>query len=231
MANQNSEIMKRLSLMCIVLLSLTTCTKFGKNITVTGRVYNPLTGEGFSDVEMIILKEKWAGFNPGHKEVKTTKTDANGYFEMSKLGGANTYKVNAKDLNGVYFLGSTTLGWYVDGEFQASGGSCKLKKGKTTNVELRVVPYGKLSVNIVNQNCQGVTDSFVVVREHSIQGYYDDNNPIIKTGCYSHYGNYNDVPMGWNKFYGEVHRNGVITYISDSVYLEAGGEAVLNMFY
>ena len=223
--------MKRLSLICIVLLSLTTCTKFGKNITVTGRVYNPLTGEGFSDVEMIILREKWAGFNPGHKEVKTTKTDANGYFEMSKLGGANTYKVNAKDLNGVYFLGSTTLGWYVDGEFQTSGGSCTLKKGKTTNVELRVVPYGKYKLNVENQNCQGSTDTFIVNTYNSIDDYYDGFNPSIYVGCYSNFGGFNQAPMGWYRFYGEVHRNGVITYISDSVYLEAGGEAVLNMFY
>ena len=215
--------MKRLSLICIVLLSLTTCTKFGKNITVTGRVYNPLTGEGFSDVEMIILREKWAGFNPGHKEVKTTKTDANGYFEMSKLGGANTYKVNAKDLNGVYFLGSTTLGWYVDGEFQTSGGSCTLKKGKTTNVELRVVPYGKYRIILNNVNCQGATDTLIINRQNQVNSFL--GNDWILTGCDGYTTSFNDqTPIGLVFTDYTVIRNGISQSYYEEFFVEPGQE-------
>ncbi|OFZ16692.1 MAG: hypothetical protein A3D92_03515 [Bacteroidetes bacterium RIFCSPHIGHO2_02_FULL_44_7] len=38
-------------------LLLSTCTKDGKNITVQGRVYNPVTGEGISDCEIRLVKE------------------------------------------------------------------------------------------------------------------------------------------------------------------------------
>ena len=35
-----------------LLFMLSTCTKFGKNVTVKGRVLNPLTGEGIAGDEV-----------------------------------------------------------------------------------------------------------------------------------------------------------------------------------
>ncbi len=35
-----------------LLLAIISCTKFGKNVTVKGRVLNPLTGEGIAGEEV-----------------------------------------------------------------------------------------------------------------------------------------------------------------------------------
>lgn len=39
-----------------LLFALSTCTKFGKNVTVKGRVLNPITGEGIAGEEVWLMR-------------------------------------------------------------------------------------------------------------------------------------------------------------------------------
>ena len=64
-----------------VIILLISCTKFGKNVTVKGRVLNPITGEGIPNVELELLRGT-GGLPGGYKSVKSTKTDASGNFEI-----------------------------------------------------------------------------------------------------------------------------------------------------
>jgi 5-hydroxyisourate hydrolase-like protein (transthyretin family) len=75
---------KRVLIAILYLLVLSTCTKFGKNITVQGRVLNPITGEGIAGVE-VWLQKTTMGLPGGKKTIKSVTTDADGNFELDKL--------------------------------------------------------------------------------------------------------------------------------------------------
>ncbi|MBL1281014.1 MAG: hypothetical protein COA33_012110 [Fluviicola sp.] len=45
-----------LYIVSIILLFSLSCTKFGKNIRVSGRVINPVTNKGIPDIEVKLLK-------------------------------------------------------------------------------------------------------------------------------------------------------------------------------
>ncbi len=59
----------------IILCLITSCTKFGRTVTVKGRVINPITGAGIQDAEMILQRGR-AGLPGGNKTVKNVHTDA-----------------------------------------------------------------------------------------------------------------------------------------------------------
>nr|WP_294862689.1 hypothetical protein [uncultured Fluviicola sp.] len=40
----------------LMILIVVSCTKFGKNVTLKGRVVNPITGEGIEGAEVKLLK-------------------------------------------------------------------------------------------------------------------------------------------------------------------------------
>ena len=65
--------------------ALFSCTKFGRTITVKGRVINPVTGEGIQGAKMI-LQRGTAGLPGGNKTVKSVYSDADGNFELNKSG-------------------------------------------------------------------------------------------------------------------------------------------------
>ena len=100
--------MKNLALL-IILLTFLGCTKLGKNITVKGRVLNPITGQGIEGVTLELLKGT-LGLPAELKSVKEVTTDANGNFEISKL--------SMRGLSlGVGNLGDRyAIGWYQDGQ-------------------------------------------------------------------------------------------------------------------
>lgn len=103
---------------CIKLLLLTwivaSCTKFGKNITVQGRVLNPVTGEGIANVEIRLLKETTG--SPGNsgslKAVEVVYSDANGYYELNHTSWFQRKVACYPDEN-IY----KNLGWAENGVF------------------------------------------------------------------------------------------------------------------
>lgn len=65
-------------------MTLSSCTKFKKNVSIEGFVVNPITGEGISGAEIWLLKTTM-GLPGADKEIKTAISDANGNFELNKF--------------------------------------------------------------------------------------------------------------------------------------------------
>lgn len=132
----------------IILFTFLGCTKFGKNVTVKGKVVNPITGVGISGVTLN-LQRTTAGLPGGYKTVKSTTTDANGDFEISKFG-LNRYELQC-DIVDYY-----PIGWYEDGE-KANGTLYRLnvRKRKT-----RLISVG----SVLERNFRSILIEDVKVR-------------------------------------------------------------------
>ena len=74
--------MRSLLILAGIFLVFFSCTKFGKNVTVKGRVLNPVTGQGIEGAEVKLYK--LVGFyDAKHKAIQSATTDASGYFELN----------------------------------------------------------------------------------------------------------------------------------------------------
>jgi len=219
----------QINLLIIIFLlfgTMNSCTKFGKNVTIEGRVENPITGEGISGAEIWLLKTTM-GLPGADKEIKTAISDANGNFELNKFS-FRADKIRMGDAHGDYY----TIGWHKDGEYVSTNSTLEIKKGKKLYVDFHMVPYGELQIKIKNTSCFNQNDELRIFRTSSILGYYDNvPNPAVYMGCYDFVGNLNKVPMGWYKYKGTVTKNGNEIPISDSIYLNKNETKILNIEY
>ncbi len=216
---------RHISSVALILMIVFACTKIGKNITVKGRVLNPITGEAHEGIEIRLLRNRNLEYNGGYKTIKSTTTDENGYFELNagRMGPIwlSTNIVNYQELY--------SLGWDYKGQYYSM---LKVDKGKVMHVDYHLVPYGELQINIKNTSCFDQNDKLSIFRTHSISGFYDNvPNPAIYTGCIDQQGNLNQAPMGWYKYNGTVTKNGVETTIRDSIFLDAGTTKIWNIYY
>ncbi len=120
------------------------CTKFGKNVYVDGRVYNPVTGEGIEGIPIKLYRTKIDSKDPlgeSSKTLETTTTDANGYYKMEHL--ASPFNKVLIQLNSV---DNYPIGWVGFGHTGAE----VVKKGKRNHLNFEIVPYGYLQINIHN---------------------------------------------------------------------------------
>ncbi len=210
----------------LLVLTATSCTKFGKNVTVKGRVLNPITGQGIEGAEVKLYK--LTGFyDAKHKAIQSATTDASGYFELNKYTWSSpTVRCEPKD--DLY-----KLGWTKDGgQTFIDNFELNVKKGKVINADFYAIPYGNLQININNTSCFDSNDELKIYRTHSIPSFYDDvPNPAIYLGCVNQTGNMNKAPMGWYKYSGTVTKNGIVTPKKDSIYLNEGETKVWNINY
>lgn len=213
-----------LSIIIVFLISIGSCTKFGKNITIKGRVENPITNKSIPGIKVRLIKSENLQYYGGYKTIKETTTDANGHFELSAGRIGSVWIVidyNYKD----YY----DLGWDYDGKYYSQ---LKVEKGEVMHVDYHLVPYAKLQINIKDTACFNQNDELSIFRTQSIPGFYDNvPNPAVYTGCVDQEGNMNKDPMGWYKYKGTVTKNGVETQVEDSIYLEAHGTKIWNIFY
>lgn len=201
--------MRRNIFLFLLLVSVFSCTKFGKNVTIKGKVLNPITGEGIPNVEVELLKTT-AGLPGGNKGVKSTYTDANGNFEISK-GGLGSYWLACR-VSGDYY----EIGWIENGiNVTSSTGNLNVKKGKTMHVDFHAVPYGEYQIKIKNINCQGVNDTIIINRTNYVGSFLGKD--WILTGCTDYTTDKSKVPMGdiFTKY--TVIRNGVST-VTENVF-------------
>lgn len=78
--------MKNLNVILILLLvsfGFSNCTKIGRNITVKGKVLNPITNEAYKGIDVRLLKSKDTDYYGGYKMIKSTISDENGAFELN----------------------------------------------------------------------------------------------------------------------------------------------------
>ncbi len=207
----------------IVLITLASCTKIGRNITVKGKVINPITGQGISGVEIKLLRSQNLQYNGGYKAIKKVISDENGNFE-----------INAMRLGPIYLIPGEigqnySLGFNYEGHYYSMK---KVDKGKVMHVDYHLVPYGEIKINIHNVNCSGANDTMYFRHKWLLE---DDGIDIWSTprvGCYSF--NSTDpykLPMGTYFYETKVIRSGVTNYVYDTVTINETGVVTLNIDY
>lgn len=213
------RILAFLSMLFLVSLS---CTKDGKNITVQGRVYNPVTGEGISDCEIRLVKESLE-LPGGNKTVEVVTPDANGYFELSHTSVSARY-VGCFFDNGKYY----EIGWIQNGQNIGSS-LVPVKRGKFTYLDCEAVPYGTIEQHVENVNCQSAADEMQIRFKTQFDTDYLYWSPIIY-GCENSIGSAK-VPMGWRYYETKVVRSGVTTYVYDTVFVTESGITNAEILY
>jgi hypothetical protein len=211
-----------------LVLVLIGCTKFGKNMTVKGRVLNPITGEGIPNAPVIMYRST-LDYPSGSKRVKETTTDSEGYFEISKASLSKCYLTCHVTEVGDYY----PIGWEKKDDvplFDAF--TISIKKGKTMHADYYAVPYGNLILNIQNVNCGGSGD--VMYFRKKWLGYtdFEGSYSTPRTGCYSYTSpSAFQVPMGTYVYETKVIRSGITTYVYDTVVVSETGVVTINIDY
>ena len=221
-------------------VALFACTKGGGNIYVEGRVYNPVTGEGIPNAEIILFKSKVSGAplqSGSSKEIKRAYTDNDGYYVIKHTGGLNQYSLtySSMDQNGkVYYaigFGENNMG-VEEGQYGTRMG---VEKGKNMYVDYLMVPFGEYKFDIENTNCQGGNDNIKIIYE----GAQIDDEPnrvgdiiINLDGCIDIPGDiWIEHPMGNRYYRWEVNKNGITQIYYDTIYIAPGEQRVYEAFY
>jgi len=207
-----------LSMACL----LYSCTKFGKNITVKGRVLNPITGEGYSGATVELIRTQNLQYEGGYKELKHTITDQNGAFEISAYY-AGTVWAQVQ-------VGGYNLGWLYNGKYYSM---IQVTKGKVMHMDYHIVPYGKLQIRMKNISCFNNLDKVAIY----FDGEYMDTKTFMKGLLYEKYGCVDvlDSPvkttMGNKYFHWIVTKDNVTSTYYDTIFVNADQTATLNVFY
>lgn len=205
---------------CCLLFIVGSCTKFGKNITVEGNVINPINGNPYEGITIVLHKQNL-------KTIKTTITNANGHFEInaSRLGEV---LIRADNTN---YQKNYNLGWDVDGKYYYS---VKVDKGEVMHVDYHLVPYGKLHWHIKNVNCESATDSMWYKMKYQ---YGEDfiqswNYAVPFIGCTDFSGNGTDKEqMGNHIIKMKIKRQSGTVIKYDTVFVNKDGITYYELFY
>ncbi len=208
-----------------MILITASCTKFGKNVTLKGRVVNPVTGEGIAGAEVNLYRIAGA-YDSKYKTIKSTTTDASGHFELDKYTWA---KPVARCEVGERYK----LGWTKDGgQTFIDNFELEVKKGKVTSTDFYAVPYGNLILNIQNVNCGGSSDTMYFRKKWLGYTEFEGSYSSARTGCYSYTSpSAFQVPMGKYVYEMKVIRLGITNYVYDTIVVPETGFATIHMDY
>ena len=183
-----------------MILITASCTKFGKNVTLKGRVVNPVTGEGIAGAEVNLYRIAGA-YDSKYKTIKSATTDASGHFELDKYTWAKPVaRCETVDLY--------QLGWTKDGgQTFIDNFELEVKKGKVTNADFYAVPYGNYKIIVNNINCQGANDTIIIKRTNQVGSFLAVD--WILTGCSGYNSSFSKAPMGTVYTHYTVIRNGI----------------------
>ena len=217
--------MKPLFIFVFAFALLSACTKFGKNVTVKGRVLNPVTGQGIVGAE-IWLQKSSGGYEGGYKTVKKAISDENGYYELDKLGLAS-YRATCQ--TGDHY----DLGWTTNnGETFTSNFWIDVKKGKTMHTDYYTVPYGCLHWQIENINCEGNSDTMWYMMKSEFDDDFLNIWSLPITGCALIEGNGCDkITSGKQIIYVKVKRGSGTTYKYDTIQIQENGTTNFHLTY
>ncbi len=207
------------NLIFISLLFLFSCAKDGKNIYVEGRVVNPETGEGISNITLDLRKQV-ASFGSGQtsKTVRSVITNQNGDFVIAHNGSLfNNYIVHMSDSNG---KGYHVKGWKDNNGNSIGNYNLDVNKGDVMNVTYELVPYANIRYNFENVNCFDQTDTMFIFLQDCYGTYLD--HAWYHYGCANYIGSYDKVPMGVTHYTYTVIRNGTLNTYNDTIKLVEG---------
>ena len=205
----------------LIIASCFGCTKLGKNVTIKGKVLNPVTGLGIEGAEVKVLKTA-GGFNGGFKAIKTVKSNSDGSFEISKLSLEHCYVVCHTPLDVDYHQ----IGWEIKTSVPLYDAfTISVKKGKTMHADYYAVAYGNIKKSIKNTSCFDQNDILVINRKYQLSNLTNSyTGSSTYNGCFEFIGNvYSQYPMGWHYMSGYYTKNNITTNFSDSIYIDSGG--------
>ena len=211
--------MKFVSFYSLAIFCFCACTKLGKNVTIEGRVMNPITGEGIEGIELELLRTT-TGLPGGYKSVKSTNSNSDGSYEISK-GGLAGYWLACR-VPAEYYQ----IGWVQNGSnVTASTGNLTVKKGKKMHADFYAVPYGSMKYTIKNTSCFDQNDVLVINRKYQLSDMTNSySGSSTYNDCFEFIGNvYSQYPMGWHYMSGYYTKNNITTNFSDSIYIDNGG--------
>lgn len=203
-----------------------------KKVTITGRVYNPVTNEGISGVKVTLSKQKTgvpgSVDGSGAKIIASGLTDANGNYSFIE-------KLNKNKGYGIGFSYDGNLYYQIEGEYKS------INAGEDNLIiNWPLIPKGYVKGKIDNVNCFDSNDELKILRSYAhIPNLYGFENSIY-SGCF-HYEftgsidgspqGYAYCPMGWHYATGTVTKNGITTPFKDSIYITAGGYHTWHLEY
>lgn len=185
----------------LLLLFFTSCKK---QITVSGRVYNPNSGEGIPNIKMYIWKTG-GGIPGGEKTLFRTYTDENGYYSFSEK------KMGATYLSVVLGDDYKHLTWVVNGE-EKGGTFQQIVKGKNMVIDVKAAGMGKVVFDYQAINCEGETDMI------SRRVKYEKEDWIPSgtfSGCFAYLSDTVEMPEGTYQYELTIQRpsgNKVLLY-------------------
>lgn len=207
----------------ILILIITACTKGGGNVYFSGKVYNAVTGEGISGVEIKLIKSNPFAGDPLSGETTVEQaliSDAKGRFEIIETIGSTSaywYIVNHP--------GYELIGWEVSGDESPR----KVRNGEEDYDNLKLVPYGDKEFDMDNVICNNSADSMQFRRTYLLtgesQGWSD-----FRLGCYSYQG-VGQYSIGDYRYDWYVIRNGVRTDSTKIVTVHENDTTLVELFY
>lgn len=187
--------MKTLNVMLILLIfsfGYTSCTKIGKNVTIKGRVINPVNNEPIAEKKVYLYRNNF-------KTIKRTNTNENGEFELSAGRFGPIWAEVSYGYKEFYSLGFDYEGKYYS--------ALKVDKGEVMNVDYHMVPYGEYRIKINNINCQGVNDTIIINQTNQANSFLGID--WVLKGCSGYTTAWDKVPMGTIHTKYTVIRSGV----------------------
>jgi hypothetical protein len=190
-----------------LILLLFSCTKGKGNIYAEGRVYNPITGEGHSGIEMKLIRtnamtgDPFEGSNRKHEQ--TVITDEKGRFVIEHIGNLfGTYILQPRDPSGTL----NNVKW--DQFESAIDGERPIEPKEELYDNFQMVPFGYIKRHTKNVNCEGPNDSMHIELTYLLTGVkYEHNN--FNLGCFENLSGPTLKPIGDYRNDWYVIRNGV----------------------
>jgi hypothetical protein len=215
--------MKNLFYISLILLLLS-CTKGKGNIYAEGRVYNPISGQGISGIEVRLMRTNnptLAYEGTGLEQKELVVTDGNGNFVIEHIGNLfGTYELRVKDPSGDF----KEIGWDETGTENR-----EIKPKEEVYDNYMMIPYGNLSLHTENVNCQGPDDSLHRELTYLFQNE-TYNNDVFWLGCQNGQG-ISKWPIGDYRYDWYVIRGGVRTDSSTSFTIVEGQTTHVEVFY
>lgn len=206
--------MKYLIYIPLILFIIVSCKK---KQTIKVRVINPVTGEGYANLDVQIEACKSGAFEDRCKVVYSGATNENGIALIETRLNTSWRHTLYVDLPEDYCY--------------SNGISEPIFDNESDNHEFTFerAPCAFLKLKIENQNCLSQNDE-VFYQRHWVSGD-ETSNGVTQYGCFQYEGDYFRVPMGQYKYTWNVKKTGVNESFEENFYLDEGEYYTLEIFY
>lgn len=194
-----------------------------KKVTITGRVYNPVTNEGISGVNVTLSKQKMgvpgSVDGSGANILASTVTDANGNYSFIE-------KLNKNKSYGIGFAKDDNLYYQIEGEHKnVDAGESNLI------INWPLVPAAYIKFHIKNTNCFDASDDIFITLLDDFDEY-SINNGWGYSGCAEYTSDdFGRIISGNLYFHWKVTKNSIVTHFYDTITLAPFEQRYYEILY